>query len=592
MGKQDDDESTGSVSKAVSHGLRTRQKMNYSIPPLSQFDDEMDVVPAGNPALAQGHSHSHSHGGAAVTADVDLSPSQRANGDADPADAADQLDQGDDEDDEDVTRCVCDQSDENFGDMIQCDQCLVWQHNGCVGIRKIPKNYYCEQCKPTNHPYFKLLGKTSSNSSAPKASVTPAKRRNTMNSMDAADTYLPPSSAATEGARESTSLESTPANPPQPSRPAKAAGKKRSRESLMDHDFGETESSIPEKPEKKSKAAASADSTETVDPSVIKPTKPATSKSSKARSTKKSQAASCSNDLQDSKPVIVMNPRNSVQSTTDKTGGMPAGSSVESATIEFPLADVKAEEQTPPLTACISDVAIPKSSVLPAVEPKRPKQTSLKTRALAQSRQPPSPTIPTCNANSFRSTEQPSQEFAPYLKPRPVHHRCALSEIKRRVASISEFLRSIKESSHVPLPADADAIAHELKLSACTCEDTRKPSISSDAMSLTCSDNAVTDCSMLTPPLSTTSPSPVFTSLQKQNPPDILELASSASLSQLGKMETPAVTASSLPPLPLQPASIDVCCITCGLLKDGGESSYTILNRLQKRLDDFYIGCF
>ncbi|TPX34017.1 hypothetical protein SmJEL517_g03266 [Synchytrium microbalum] len=38
--------------------------------------------------------------------------------------------------------------------MIFCDSCQVWQHALCVGItdaKQVPKNYYCEQCKPENH---------------------------------------------------------------------------------------------------------------------------------------------------------------------------------------------------------------------------------------------------------------------------------------------------------------------------------------------------------------------------------------------------------------------------------------------------------
>lgn len=94
-------------------------------------------------------------------------------------------DAGEDEiiEDEETTRCVCGQSDypgppndlsrstkgsqppnpeepseERGGLFIQCDDCQVWQHGGCVSIMEdpaVPDNYYCEQCKPDLHELFK-----------------------------------------------------------------------------------------------------------------------------------------------------------------------------------------------------------------------------------------------------------------------------------------------------------------------------------------------------------------------------------------------------------------------------------------------------
>ncbi|GJD10393.1 Putative histone deacetylase complex subunit cti6 [Galdieria sulphuraria] len=54
------------------------------------------------------------------------------------------------EDSEEKTRCPCGRI-ENFGTMIQCDECRVWQHAKCVGFRKlseIPEQYFCEECRP------------------------------------------------------------------------------------------------------------------------------------------------------------------------------------------------------------------------------------------------------------------------------------------------------------------------------------------------------------------------------------------------------------------------------------------------------------
>lgn len=41
---------------------------------------------------------------------------------------------------------------------IQCDNCHVWQHGGCVGLTDesmSPEFYYCEQCKPEFHKVIK-----------------------------------------------------------------------------------------------------------------------------------------------------------------------------------------------------------------------------------------------------------------------------------------------------------------------------------------------------------------------------------------------------------------------------------------------------
>ncbi|KAL7266473.1 Transcription factor bye1, partial [Rhizina undulata] len=57
---------------------------------------------------------------------------------------------------DDIIRCVCGakEEDENRDRMmIQCDGCDAWQHTLCMSIprRKIPKEYFCEVCKPENH---------------------------------------------------------------------------------------------------------------------------------------------------------------------------------------------------------------------------------------------------------------------------------------------------------------------------------------------------------------------------------------------------------------------------------------------------------
>lgn len=66
--------------------------------------------------------------------------------------------QEDDGSEEEIIRCVCGAREQD-GDpgepWIACDTCAAWQHNVCMGMsvysEDLPKEYYCEQCKPENH---------------------------------------------------------------------------------------------------------------------------------------------------------------------------------------------------------------------------------------------------------------------------------------------------------------------------------------------------------------------------------------------------------------------------------------------------------
>ena len=45
-------------------------------------------------------------------------------------------------------------SDDTGNFFIQCDNCQVWQHGGCVGLvdeAQTPDEYFCEQCRPSLH---------------------------------------------------------------------------------------------------------------------------------------------------------------------------------------------------------------------------------------------------------------------------------------------------------------------------------------------------------------------------------------------------------------------------------------------------------
>ncbi|KAG0018218.1 hypothetical protein BGZ80_007448 [Entomortierella chlamydospora] len=73
------------------------------------------------------------------------------------------------------------------GVMIQCETCKVWQHCPCVGLgdgEVTPDYYYCESCRPENHPYRVVNGQLISNSKS-SSSLKPTKKRSTMNSKEA-----------------------------------------------------------------------------------------------------------------------------------------------------------------------------------------------------------------------------------------------------------------------------------------------------------------------------------------------------------------------------------------------------------------------
>ncbi|KDQ21769.1 hypothetical protein BOTBODRAFT_26195 [Botryobasidium botryosum FD-172 SS1] len=145
---------------------------------------------------------------------------------------------------EEETRCVCGRNDEDIGMMIQCDTCKVWQHGSCVGIMDevdCPETYFCERCRPDLHAtLLKSLHKSSRQSTrdrSPSLSAQPMnstgtshrasrshspnqkhkspKRRNTMNSRDAAyyDTKAALSASKSEADHEELPAEPEVVNP-------------------------------------------------------------------------------------------------------------------------------------------------------------------------------------------------------------------------------------------------------------------------------------------------------------------------------------------------------------------------------------------
>ncbi|KAG9320528.1 hypothetical protein KVV02_003762 [Mortierella alpina] len=75
------------------------------------------------------------------------------------------------------------------GVMIQCETCKVWQHCPCVGLGNgevTPDKYYCDSCRPENHPYRVQNGQLIINSGVkPSSTQKPTKKRSTMNSKEA-----------------------------------------------------------------------------------------------------------------------------------------------------------------------------------------------------------------------------------------------------------------------------------------------------------------------------------------------------------------------------------------------------------------------
>jgi len=117
--------------------------------------------------------------------------------------------QEEEEEEAGITRCICQEAglDESEGGefMAECETCHAWQHGSCMGFDSpalVPKNYFCEKCRPDL--WMDLLQKfakrirqnsaatvrnpshTSRSHSPTYLLKQPPKRRNTMNSRDAA----------------------------------------------------------------------------------------------------------------------------------------------------------------------------------------------------------------------------------------------------------------------------------------------------------------------------------------------------------------------------------------------------------------------
>ncbi|KAH9948951.1 hypothetical protein B0H21DRAFT_689181 [Amylocystis lapponica] len=141
-----------------------------------------------------------------------------------------------------ITRCICAINVEDETDtgefMAMCEECKTWQHGQCMGfvdLKDLPQHYYCEQCRPdmyvdllkklakrtrqssaTSHHTATAAGNTSrsSRSHSPTHNMKPTKRRNTMNSRDAAyeesfQALIEATAAEAAAAHETTNGQST-----------------------------------------------------------------------------------------------------------------------------------------------------------------------------------------------------------------------------------------------------------------------------------------------------------------------------------------------------------------------------------------------
>ncbi|KAF5386226.1 hypothetical protein D9615_002235 [Tricholomella constricta] len=237
MGRRSLPSASTSASKSPDSDPAPRQKESSNRPPLTSnnssgrqkrlkqedFEDTVDERKNGSVPSTSSTSSTH-----AITAgrtkrkakdkdkDKQVTVEAITTGDAvdssqnPPPDAPEEEEQG-------ITRCVCGSTGEDDPDagefMVQCETCKVWQHGLCMGFESEDQlhddDYYCEECKPELHTdLFKRSRKrskrprqSSANSHHNPASALsrvsrshspstlmkqPSKRRNTMNSRDAA----------------------------------------------------------------------------------------------------------------------------------------------------------------------------------------------------------------------------------------------------------------------------------------------------------------------------------------------------------------------------------------------------------------------
>ena len=155
------------ASSASSHLSQKQASPQNSIPPNSPSPPDADSVTNISPRRTRSSNDDVKETPTIVALEVKTAVNEE------------EEDDEQEEEEEEETRCICGQleypglpvinstgpkdqaadnpdpiSEDSTGWFIQCDDCQVWQHGGCVGIldeRQCPDKYYCEQCRNELH---------------------------------------------------------------------------------------------------------------------------------------------------------------------------------------------------------------------------------------------------------------------------------------------------------------------------------------------------------------------------------------------------------------------------------------------------------
>ncbi|KAJ7072284.1 hypothetical protein C8F01DRAFT_1243348 [Mycena amicta] len=176
----------------------------FQSPPITSKSPDSDRLPRGKRMKQEDidptvdtqalivSSASSASNGRASTSSTSKAPKRKPKEKNQPDDSAPQPE---DEENGGVTRCICGREDDpDAGEfMVQCEICKVWQHGLCMGYDSEAQlhddDYYCEQCRPDFHSEYlsrPANAQRQSRSHSPSLLKQPSKRRNTMNSRDAA----------------------------------------------------------------------------------------------------------------------------------------------------------------------------------------------------------------------------------------------------------------------------------------------------------------------------------------------------------------------------------------------------------------------
>ncbi|KAJ3028599.1 UNVERIFIED_CONTAM: Transcription factor bye1 [Siphonaria sp. JEL0065] len=549
-----------------------------------------------------------------------------------------------DEEEDAVIRCVCLQKDENGHNWVQCDRCKVWQHQNCIGLegKRLSKhiNYFCERCRPTDHPYFKLLAKQQSSTTRPvsasKSATTPAaKKRSTMNSLDAVNDSFAANSASSDDCelvQDASNLD-LPDEPladnhdavsPKSSFAQKRkgnAGKKRGR----DRDLGKGADSAGEFEDLSFKKRTKQEPTDKKSDSADSSTITLTSTSAivgkpKGRGKKTASAGTDAESNRQPSPSVA---------AASLRGSPSSGSPLVPASDLFLPITTKADSQqslpnvsytpTQLSDSTSSSMCVDPPDLVPQQfhlqpqeqpQPQIPRQTAITTVPKPKSKAAKSVAAKLAKANSNNAgNPSPNASISNALidgaymdptKPRTTSHRISISDIKRRILSVSQYVHTLETSD--PFIQDSKRLPCQCGSVVATAAGSRNRSPGSiistkyhSEGSSSSSSSSESECSLLTPPLSTTSPSPVFVVTNGKmynNGSDIENAPTNMSLNNNHTTKEPATTLTTTTNSFLKAAD-GVCDLCSGSLlqqqegMDGEESSFVILQRLREKLNAF-----